>query len=442
MSEEPIEKIRVLALCDYACTTGFATVASNIMQQLHKTGKYEIDVVGINYTGEPYDQEKFPGKVWPALSVANMQSGDVYGRQRFLDMLGTGDYDVVFILQDTFIVQTFVKVIHETLALLPRKFKTILYFPFDAAPKKDWIEQAVSQFDYPVAYTNYAKSFIEKIDPETAKRTEIIYHGTNLKDFFYVEDRDEVAKFRENYFAGKTEGKFLITNVNRNQIRKDPIRNFMILYELRKRGHKDVMLYLHMAHDDQGGNLLVMADHFGFKLQEDYILPSPKFFNPNRGLPVEAINLIYNSSDALLTTTLGEGWGLSLTEAMATKVPIVAPDNTSVSEILADNRGYLVKSGDNPSMFVTFGGNDNERLRPLMDVQDAADQIEKIKQGILPDIDKAYAWARQYNWEAICQQWEAIFDKAALDARTATRVGVAKPNREQRRKLKKQRIGN
>ncbi len=123
------------------------------------------------------------------------------------------------------------------------------------------------------------------------------------------------------------------------------MRSFMILNELKQRGHKNVLMYLHMAHDDAGGNLLVMADHFGLKLQEDFILPHPKMFNVNRGVPVDMLNFIYNASDCLLTTTLGEGWGLSITEAMATKLPIVAPDNTSLTEMLADNRGFLAHSG-------------------------------------------------------------------------------------------------
>lgn len=433
---ETEEKIRVLALGDYGCTTGFATVMSNIMQQLNSTGKYAIDVVAINYTGDPLDPEKFPGRVFPAMTIANMNQGDPYGRQKFLDMLGSGEYDVAFIIQDTFIVQTMIDAIRQTQSVLPKKFKLIYYFPIDAAPKREWVEKCVALADFPVVYTHYGEELVLDIDPSLKSRLSVIYHGTNLADFKYIENRKEVANFRHNYFAGKADGKFLITNVNRNQVRKDPMRNFMILNELRKRGRKDAILYLHMSHDDAGGNLLVMGDHFGFKLQEDYIIPSPRFFNENQGIPTEALNLIYNCSDALLTPTLGEGWGLSLTEAMATKLPVVAPANTSVKEILADNRGYLTRSGANPSMWYMLGSNDNERLRPLMDVEDAANNLEKIMDGILPDIDKAYAWASQYNWEAICQEWQAIFDKAAAEAKVATRVGVAQPNRAQRRKLK------
>lgn len=435
MEFKTTDKIRVLALGDYCCTTGFATVMSNIMRQLHATGKYDIDVVGINYTGDPYDHDIYPGKVYPAMNIANMHANDPYGRQRVLDMLGTGEYDVFFMLQDTFIAQTFIEAVNDTKAALQKKFSTVLYYPIDCVPKKEWIEKCVSLVDHPVVYTDYGKQLSIDIDPKLADRLKVIYHGTNLEDFHIIEDQEKLKTFRSNYFSGKADGRFLITNVNRNQVRKDPLRSFQILNELKKRG-KNPLLYLHMSHDDAGGNLLVMADHFGFKLQEDFILPHPNFFNPNRGIPVEILNYIYNVSDALLTTTLGEGWGLSITEAMATKLPIVAPDNTSLTEMLADDRGYLVKSGANPSMWLTLGSGDNERMRPLMDVTDAADKLELIMNGKMPAIDNAYAWARQYKWENICQEWIKIFDRATLDARTATQTAAPQPNREQRRKQK------
>jgi len=431
------DKINVLVLADYACTTGFATVASNVMRQLHNTGKYDIDVIGINYTGDPYDHDKFPGTVYPALNIANMHVGDPYGRQKLVDMAGSGKYDLIYIIQDTFIVQTFIKALLETRDELARKYKIVHYFPIDAEPKPEWVTDCVSLVDYPVVYTEYGKEAVLAIDPSLEDRLQVIYHGTNTSDFHYIEDREEVKEFRHNYFSGKADDKFLITNVNRNQIRKDPVRNFLILEELRKRGHDNVVMYLHMSHDDQGGNMLVMAQHFGFKLQEDFILPSPRYFNPNQGLPVDAINLIYNASDALLTTTLGEGWGLSITEAMATKLPVVAPANTSINEILADGRGMLTKSGSNPSLWTMLGGNDNERLRPLMDVEDAATNIEKIMKGYKPDVDAAYEWATGNNWGTICQRWETIFDSAAKEARLSSQLGVSRPNREQRRKAQK-----
>ena len=59
-----MKKIKILAYCD-SCTvdTGFGTVSRNILAQLYITGKYDIDIFGINFHGEPYN---LPYRIWPA----------------------------------------------------------------------------------------------------------------------------------------------------------------------------------------------------------------------------------------------------------------------------------------------------------------------------------------------------------------------------------------
>jgi len=434
------DKIRILALGDYACSTGFATVMSNIMMNLEATGRYDISVVGINYDGNPdYNHDRFPGKVYPAVSALKMGGayGDPYGRQQFLDLLGTGTYDVVFILQDTFIVQEMIEPILETYKAVERKFKVVYYFPFDATPKKEWVEKVVAQVDYPVTYTEYAKNEALKFMPELSEKLDIIYHGTNLTDFYPIEKQEEIDHFRDTYFNGKAKDRFLITNVNRNQSRKDIVRNFMVLNELRKRGYDTPLLYLHMQHSDQGGNILVMADHFGFELGKDYILPNQQGFTAQWGFPVEVLNFIYNSSDIILSTTLGEGWGLSITEAMATKTPIVAPNHTSLTEMMADGRGHLVDAGNTPSLWIEKEL-DNERLRPLMDVEDAAKKIGAIIDGKAEDtVQKGFDWATSLGWDKICERWISKIDAAAHEAKAATATGQMANNRAQRRRQAK-----
>lgn len=430
-------KKRVLVLADYGCGTGFGQVASNIMQRINATGKYDITVVGINYDpSEEIDLARWPGRIIPAITVSDMNSPDVYGRQKVLNELGKGIYDIFFVIQDTFIVQTIIQQISETRDALEKKFSTIFYYPIDATPKPEWITDCVSHIDFPVAYTNYAKEETLKIDPSLSD-ADVVYHGTNLTDFNFIEDRQQVAEFRKGYFNGHADGKFLLVNVNRNQPRKDIMRNFTILRELKKRG-RDVLLYLHMSHNDAGGNLLVMADYFGFKLNEDFILPSPKVFSVNQGIPISMVNMLYNAADAVISTTLGEGWGLSITEAMATRTPIIAPDNTSLHEMMANDRGVLVPSGDSPSAWFCLGAADNERIRPLMNVEKAVEAVERVMEGKLPDVEGAYTWARENNWDNLCKKWVDIFDRAAIySERLTNEANQPQLNREQRRKLQK-----
>lgn len=134
-----------------------------------------------------------------------------------------------------------------------------------------------------------------------------------------------------------------------------------------------------------------------------------------------------------------------MTEAMATKTPVVAPDNTSFTEMGAMNRVKLIPSGADPSMWIVKEG-DNERIRPLMDVKAAADAIEAIMDGKeKPNVEAAFQWVSNLNWSNICKQWIAVVDEAAMAAAKENFELEQKRgpegqfmNRAQRRKLERQ----
>lgn len=444
------EKVNLLLYGDYCCGTGFAQVLGNIARELHATGKYNIDVIAINYSGDPKDEAKWPGNVYPAMPGGLMNAGaygDVYGRQRLLDLMGSGKYDVVFMLQDTFVIEPIMEEIKKTQDALPKNghkvFKTVWYYPVDAQLKKQWVD-TVAGADFPVVYTEYGKRETLKHLPELEDRLRVIYHGNNPNHFFPIQDKQDVANFRAQYFNGKADDRFLIVNINRNQPRKDIARSLMILKELWDRGRKP-LLYLHMQYEDAGGNIFTIANQLGLGKEYEFFLPSPKIFNANQGMPLEDVNRIYNAADLVLSTTLGEGWGLSMTEAMATKTPVVAPDNTSFSEMGAMNRVKLIPSGADPSMWIVKEG-DNERIRPLMDVKAAADAIEAIMDGKdKPNVEAAFQWVSNLDWKNICKQWIAVVDEAAMAAarenyELAQNRGPEGQfmNRAQRRKLERQ----
>ena len=418
-----MSKTKVLAYGDYCASTGFATVMRNILSELNDTGKYEIDVVAINYDGGPYDREKWPGQVWPAISALRQQGpyADLHGRQVFLDRLGQGDYDVVFIVQDTFIMLPITPQVLEIQRNKPKSFSTIYYYPFDCGPKAEWVSQCVQSYDFPVAYTEYAKNESRKVIGTLADKHDVVYHGTNTTDFFPLPD--EIRQQARMGLFGQFNDRFIISNVNRNQGRKDVSRSFMILKELRDRGYEKPFLYMHMQETDFGGSIIEQSKNFGLELEKDWILPNPQQFGAHSGFPIEIVNQIYNASDCYLTTCLGEGWGLSITEAMSTKTPIVVPNNTSLPEITDNNkRGWLVDSGHTPSHWV-IKENDNDRIRPLMSVEGAADAIIEImenKDGIVEKkVELAFNWASDLTWKSVIPQWASIFNRAVNKSKSA-----------------------
>ena len=94
---EQQKKIKILAYLDSpSCATGFATVSRNILMGLYATGRYDIEILGINYWGDPHT---LPMKIWP---VGTNKERDPYGRKKICGMISQMDYDVLFFLQEFF----------------------------------------------------------------------------------------------------------------------------------------------------------------------------------------------------------------------------------------------------------------------------------------------------------------------------------------------------
>lgn len=410
---EPVKRILVLA--DFACASGFAQVSQNVISQVlrEKDFNYQIDIVAINYHGLPNDwQNIFPKvRLFPAITTSQ---GDLFGRQGFLSLLSSGAYDLVWILQDTFIVESFAEKMLEIRKALfennRKTFKIIYYFPIDATPKENWVTKSVSIVDYPVAYTQYGYDECVAIDPKLKDRLKIINHGVDTEAFHPL-PKDEVLKFRHDYFEGMADDKFLIVNVNRNQPRKDTARTLQAFAILKKQV-PEAMLYMHMKHDDVAYDLREVGRLYDLQMGVDFLVPHD--FSENSGVEIGVMNLIYNSADCIVSTTLGEGWGLSSSEAMATKTPAVFPNNTALKEILGDGRGLLVESGKTINDWFVLGS-DNERLRPLTNVIDLVNKLKwlrdnKNSQEVTDMVEKAYKQAVEcWDWKVIGQQWRDLF---------------------------------
>lgn len=410
-------KIRVLAYCDSpTCATGFATVSRNVLMGLYNTGRYSIDVIGINYWGDPHN---FPFRIWPAGTNAE---NDPYGRKKAFDMIHKMEYDVLFFLQDTFILD-FLPQLHESLRMAGKNFRSVCYFPVDGVPIKEWLHN-VNACDHIVAYTDYGRNTAKEAFPEM-KDLQVIPHGVNIRDFYPMGEKD-ITSFRAQFF-GACGKNFIFTNLNRNQQRKDIPRTIAAFAELKKE-IKDITLYLHMAVKDQGWELDRIVANYGLRINSDVIFPQN--FGPNQGFPRHVVNMIYNASDCVVSTTLGEGFGLSWIEAMATKTPIIMPDNTAMTEFITPDRGYLVKSGNTNNLY-TICRNDNDVVRPLTDIDDLVDKMRTVywnRQEAKAKAEKAYSWVTtQMDWQScVVPKWVNLFDAAYDNLQKGVHVPVGK----------------
>lgn len=409
----PKAKRKLLVWSDAVCaTTGFGVVSKHILKALHDTGNYEIDQLAINFFEDFVDADEYPYQI----RAARMgDPKDPYGNQMFLDTLTKKPYDMVFVVNDTFVVEDVARHVDEVRAVKRSAnqpmFKLVYYFPVDCR----YMHRGSSfskTADKNVAYTEFAKA--SALNIEGVKVDDVIYHGTDIHNFYPMPDADRRLA-RKRYFNVDDDDKFILININRNNTRKDMARSILAFKEFRKQVPNS-MMYMHTRLVDSPGwgqqiDLGVCLEHLALDMRKDVIFP--RDLNPAKGFPVDAINGIYNASDAYLTTTLGEGWGLTITEAMATKLPVIAPCNTSVPEILGQDgeRGYVYPCRE--EIFV-----DNSGYRPMGRMEDIVDSMMQCYNDWRAKNDawqtkrnEARKFTEQYSWDNVCKDWVELFDK-------------------------------
>lgn len=407
--------IKVLWYSDFLLPTGFGNVAEEIVTRLLKTGKYEFTVIAANYEGDPYNILSSPYYKFKDIPVYPARfERDVMGYTRIYELLRDGDFDIFFALQDP----VHMVFMHQQLLSLKaiKGFSYIFYIPVDGNVKPVWINEAVGTADFPITYTNYGLNQIKKISQDIAKRTKIIYHGVDRNTFYPLDSKEKQEA--KKYLFNAEPYDFVITNINRNSIRKDMARSIIAFLDIIKIiPHSKLYLNTNI-YDPYGHDLKAFIDQYVPDKITQYILyPDPKKM---RNITKEVLNSIYNASDVVISTTTGEGWGLSTTEAMACKIPVIMPDHTSLSEIVGENeeRGWLAQCGD----FTIFPYFSSSIMRPTTNIGSlvsCANEVHKNKKKVENIVNNAYDWiVENCDWDKIADQWNNIFDEAYLLSRS------------------------
>lgn len=409
---------KVLCLVDYMARTGFSTVSKNIVKEIknHFGDEVLLDIIAINYFGEPFYDE-FNNYIISA--QLNDDKQDSHGRYFFLKSIQQGDlYDGIFICQD---LGTIVPII-EVIAEIKRKrkerniksFKSIFYFPVDCRLVQLLVKD-LEFFDVLVTYTEFGKNDVVRLRPELKNKIKVVPHGNNSNDFYPI-TQEEKINFRKEYF-GENADKFIITNVNRNQPRKDIPTTIFSFIEAKKIWPYELpepFLYLHMHSNDPKGwdlrGILIQTDLIENK---DYKL-LPEEYETNVGaklgsLPeTDLVNKIYNASDVFLTTTLGEGWGLTFSEAAACKIPIVAPYTTSFMEMSNYGKNAYMLYNIRPTC------NLDNVIREQCDPIEVAEVLLEVAESVNTPEHKAklennYDWVKKLEWKNVCNSWIEYF---------------------------------
>ena len=385
------KKPKILAWCDTpTVSTGFGIVAKNLLKDIHK--KYDLEILGINYHGiDKYDTDKW--FIYPA-QVGN----DYLGISKFKHIIEKSKPDIIFLFQDIFHIKDAWKKIME--AKEP-KTKIVIYFPVDGTPFSVFWKLPLEETDVIITYTNFAKQAILNTFPNLNKKIYTLYHGIDTNAYYPLTEKQIKSSLKELEWKKK----FVIININRFQPRKlipMTLRSLALFIKGYKicdcgnwylksklicdlngcdsshvtrivSGKNNVLLYLHMVPNEVGmgpgdaNSLQAHAYNAGFRdedLSGGYkclqINAADIYRNP---LSEKELNKVYNIASVNISSTIGEGAGLSLLEAAATGTISIAPNNSAIPEMLG-NTGHLIKNIAHFNMAL-----DNGHVRPLIDVR-------------------------------------------------------------------------
>jgi len=102
----------------------------------------------------------------------------------------------------------------------------------------------------------------------------------------------------------------------------------------------------------------------------------------------------------------GEGFGITLAEALACNVPVVTTDYTSSREFIGkDERGILVDRGKMVSMV--------NIQRPIPSVKECADAMERIMTGEFVGMESRQFILDNYGKQKVENMWIDLVEKHA-----------------------------
>lgn len=312
-------------------STGFGRVVRDIFT--HLTDEFEVKIFGINYNGYPHSM---PFEVFPAALPTSAGPYDPYGRQHLVQWLERQRFDIFFMINDAWLLQSFAPEILQGMRRKHGSVPTVCYFPIDVEETEPnyytWLKDEVT---VPVTYTEFGRKVVGGLVPDIAGRMLVIPHGADPDAFHPIAKSDPLVQ-KAKAMAG---GKFNFINVNRNQVRKNIpgcLRAMRLYTDMPGCEEDNIVLHM-METDNIGCNIPGLANGLGFKRKAVIRLSAAQVSDME-------LNLILNGCDASVTTSIGDGWGLSMSEAIAAGIPAIAPAHTSFPEVLLDF-GHLYKPG-------------------------------------------------------------------------------------------------
>lgn len=399
--------------------TGAARVNRHLLDVCVELG-IKVEVLATShFFGEDYDHARYPYQIStfecdPAEEATHQAAG------REIDARA-GSFDWLFISGDMHVPQ----ILKEQVARYP----SVVLGAIDGRVPLAALVDSFTLAKVPAVYSRWAYNQVLQVLPDLAGRLKCIQLGCEPDVFYPLPDAERTA-YRQKAF-GIDEETFLVVWANRNQARKDPARA-MAAFALFHERVPNSKLFMLCKQEDMAGNIRGQAMLMGLDLTS-IVFTQPTVYrqlddgrveisgyNEINGYPRDVLNRLYNAADVAISTSRGEGWGLTTSEFMAAGVPFVGPGNTTFYEMLGGGpcdsspwwegkRGLLVKSGGPELWDIFYGRDDNPR--PLVSVEGLAHALYQVylcRNGAALRARRALTWARRHTWGNFRDEWTRV----------------------------------
>ena len=399
---------KVLVIGFYVPHTGFSKVIKYCLYDITKS--YEVHYLGEGYQGPVCVKDSV--KLYPNISGMC----DYFNFSKIKELLSEIKPSIVFIVHDIRYQQQYVQLL-ESLENRQR-FKIVTYIPLEGDVYPNLLSY-LKYVDKAICYTAFAKRMIESKlnsflnnDQTINKPIEIIPHGIDESIFYPYTgsialqlEKKARLNFKKEIFPDEEnlENSFIVLNANRIDPRKAVGLTIEAFAIFAKDKPQDVKLCIHEpdGHPEDKQNILELADSLG--IRQKILMGSTGAISEKK------LSLLYNACEVGMTTSMGEGWGLTNFEHAATGAAQIIPSHTALKEIW---EGAAEMLNPKDKFFSYFSPFEMQMISPK-DAADAMDRLYKDRDYLNQMSIKAYKRVTQpqYMWSNIAKRWAEVFQE-------------------------------
>lgn len=295
---------KVLLVGDAVVSTGFARMNHAYADAMHAAG-WEVWMIGINYTGDPHN---YPYPIYPPYSYGG---GEPWGMTRMAELARKMRPDMICVTNDPWNIPQYRK-----------RAGNAQMMASVAVDGKNCRGNGLNGNAMTVFWTQFGLQQAQLGGFNGPNR--VIPLGVDLEKYYQHDQATSRQGLPED-----ARDKFIVGVVGRNQPRKRIDLAMMYFAEwIRTRGISDAYLFLHIGPTgDKGYDVDQLAKYL--KISNRVVVAEPPIGD---GVTEKQMAKTYSCFDVMLSTTQGEGWGLTHMEAMACGVPCILPDWAALGE--------------------------------------------------------------------------------------------------------------